>query len=74
MEARSLAGSHLLKFLHQTENLFVLPCDSDAGVPCSIRFSVIYLLQIKVEVTQPLFYRFPPLRYFCEVIIILERN
>ena len=56
---------HLLELLHQTEDLFVLPRDTDAGVPRGIRFGVIDLLQIKVEVTEPLFYRFPPLRQVC---------
>lgn len=53
---------HLLELLHQAEDLFVLPRYPDACVPRGIRLGMIYPLEVKVEVTKPLFYRFPPLR------------
>ena len=62
---------HSLELLHQTEDLFVLSCDTNAGVPRGIRLGVIYLLQIEVEVTEPLFYRFPPLRQICGITLII---
>ena len=65
---------HLLELLHQAEDLFVLPRDPDTGVPRGIRFGVIYLLQVKVEVTEPFFCCLPPLRYVCKAIITLERS